>query len=71
MKLEELLQKEDPAYWEAAFRDFVQNGSVAIDEFIWQWLWYRITWSNGDYSLFYKDIRENVAQRTKYYLLKN
>jgi hypothetical protein len=53
MELEELLQKEDPAYWEAAFRDFVQNGSVPIDVFIWQWLWYRVTWSNGDYSLFY------------------
>ncbi|CAA6829103.1 MAG: Unknown protein [uncultured Aureispira sp.] len=53
MNLEELLQKEDPAYWEAAFRDFVQNGTVAIDDFLWQWLWNRITWSNGDYSLFY------------------
>lgn len=53
MELEEILQKEDPAYWEAAFRDFVQNGSVSIDDFLWQWLWYRVTWSNGDYSLFY------------------
>lgn len=53
MELEEILQKEDPAYWEAAFRDFVQNGTVSIDDFLWQWLWYRVTWSNGDYSLFY------------------
>ena len=53
MNLEESLQQKDPAYWEAAFRDFVQNGSVAIDDFLWQWLWNRITWSNGDYSLFY------------------
>lgn len=53
MNLEESLQQKDPAYWEAAFRDFVQNGSVAIDDFLWQWLWNRITWSNEDYSLFY------------------
>ncbi|MFT5647209.1 MAG: hypothetical protein ACI976_001898 [Aureispira sp.] len=53
MNLEKSLQQENPAYWEAAFRDFVQNGSVAIDDFLWQWFWNRITWSNGAYSLFY------------------
>jgi len=53
MELEALLKKEDPAYWEEAFRDFVQKGIVAIDDFLWQWLWNRITWANKDYSLFY------------------
>jgi len=53
MELEELLKKENPAHWEAAFRDFVQNGNVAIDDFLWQWLWNRIAWTNDDYSLFY------------------
>lgn len=53
MELEELLQKEDPAHWEAAFRDHVQQGAIPVDVFLWQWLWNRIVWSNDDYSLFY------------------
>lgn len=53
MELEKLLQKDDPAHWEVAFRDYVQQGSTSIDKFLWQWLWNRIAWSNDDYSLFY------------------
>ncbi len=55
MELEELLQKEDPAHWEVAFRDYVQSGKVAIDNFLWQWLWERVTWSEEAYSLFYNN----------------
>lgn len=53
MELEELLQKENPAHWEAAYRDFVQNGTTPVDDFLWQWIWNRITWTDDDYSLFY------------------
>lgn len=67
MELEELLQKEDPAHWEAAFRDFVQHGTTPVDDFLWQWLWSRITWTNDDYSLFYNKeplLKANIFEVT-------
>lgn len=55
MELQKLLADNNPASWEIAFRDFVQSSRIAIDDWLWQWLWCRIKWPNKDYSLFYHE----------------
>ena len=54
-ELDKLLKDKDPSSWEIAYRDYVQNGRAAIDDFLWSWIWYRIEWPEVDYSLFNKD----------------
>lgn len=57
MELNKLLKDNNPASWEMAFRDYVESGKTAIDDWIWQWLWARIEWPSTENSLFY---HENV-----------
>jgi len=51
--LEQLLADNDPSLWELALQDFVRKGKIAIDEFLWKWLWNRVTWPDPEYSIFY------------------
>ncbi|BDS13971.1 hypothetical protein [Aureispira anguillae] len=55
MNLDSLLADTNLASWEVAFRDYVQSGKVAIDDWLWKWLWFRIQWPSEDYSLFYNE----------------
>jgi hypothetical protein len=53
--LELLIKDTDPSSWEVGFRDFVQSGKVAVDNFLWSWIWHRIDWPEVDYSLFHNE----------------
>lgn len=54
MSWKEKLEKNDPSAWERSFRTTIQRGAVAIDKWLWHWLWYRIEWPDRQYSLFKK-----------------
>lgn len=54
-KLQEQLSKNSPAIWEQSFEQFVKNGQVAIEDWLWEWLWYRIIWPETTYSLFHAE----------------
>ncbi len=54
MELEQLLADNNSLSWEIAFRDYVQSGKVAVDDWLWQWLWCRLNWPDENFSLFYK-----------------
>ncbi len=53
MEWREQLAGTDPAVWEESFRTAVQQEAVAIDDWLWTWLWERIDWQEGaSHSLF-------------------
>jgi hypothetical protein len=51
-KLQQLLSDQNPASWEAAFKNFVEHGNTPTDEWLWEWLWFRIKWNDDGFSLF-------------------
>ena len=53
--INKLLADKEASSWEIAYRDYVQSGRVAIDDFLWTWIWNRLNWPEGDYSLFHAD----------------
>lgn len=62
-KLQKLLQDKENASWEIGFRDYVHTGKVAIDDFLWEWLYERIEWPDEDFSIFSKD---NIYVQTNF-----
>ncbi|MGH1336542.1 MAG: hypothetical protein ACRBFS_10470 [Aureispira sp.] len=52
MEWREELEKTEPSAWEQSFRTAVQQGEVAIDDWLWHWLWKRIDWPERQHSLF-------------------
>lgn len=55
MELEDWLSDEKLESWEQSYRDYVLSNKLGIDDWIWQWLWFRIKWPSEEYSLFYKE----------------
>lgn len=61
--LQTLLQDNQPASWEIGFQEYVRTGRVAIDDFLWEWLYERIEWPDKEYSIFNKD---NIYVQTNF-----
>ena len=54
MDLEKALKDSNPASWELSFRYFVQEGSLSVADWLWEWLYQRINWPDEAFSIFYK-----------------
>ncbi|MCP4438103.1 MAG: hypothetical protein GY810_04095 [Aureispira sp.] len=54
--LAEYLKVKDPGQWESSYREHVQRGEVAIDDWVWWWLWHQINWPGKDFSVFHQGV---------------